>query len=376
MTLIESFKAMEIGRLAISLENQGRNIIHMEYGQPTAALPASVKAAVQTALEGPVPGYWESNALRQALVDDYAARYGATIKPEQIFLTCGASPALVLALSAGFKTGARIAMARPGYVAYRNTVRGLGMEALELDCGAESRFQITAAKIAELNPLPDGVIIASPANPTGTIIPPDEMRAIANFCDANNIRLISDEIYHRLSFGSETLSITSLSPQAFVINSFSKYFCLPGWRIGWLVAPRDMIEAVNARQTNYFLTAPSLSQTAALAAMKETDYFDGFLDVYKRNRDLMLKALPKLGFAKIAPPDGAFYIYTDISQFSDNSLEFCKKLLIDTGVATTPGLDFDPVDGHKYMRLSYPQDSQQVETALGRIEDWINSNCA
>ena len=376
MTLIESFKAMEIGRLAISLENQGRDIIHMEYGQPTAALPPSVKEAVQRALDGPVPGYWESDALRQALVDDYAARYGATVKPEQIFLTCGASPALVLALSAGFASGSRIAMARPGYVAYRNTVRGLGMEAVELDCGAESRFQITAAKIAELSPLPDGVIIASPANPTGTIIPPEEMLAIAEFCETNNIRLISDEIYHRLSFGSETLSMTSLSPQAFVINSFSKYFCLPGWRIGWLVAPLDLIEAVNARQTNYFLTAPSLSQTAALAAMKETDYFDGFLGGYKRNRDLMLETLPKLGFAKIAPPDGAFYIYTDISQFSDNSLEFCKKLLIDTGVATTPGMDFDPVDGHKYMRLSYPQDRQQVETALDRIEDWIKLNYA
>ena len=376
MTLIESFKAMEIGRLAISLENQGRDIIHMEYGQPTAKLPPSIKQAVSNVMEKGVPGYWESDALRQALVDDYAERYGATLRPEQIFLTCGASPALVLALSSGFAAGARIAMARPGYVAYRNTVRGLGMEAVELDCGAESRFQITAAKIAKLDPLPDGVIVASPANPTGTIIPPEEMRAIATLCETHGIRLISDEIYHRLSFGQTTLSMSSLSPQAIVINSFSKYFCLPGWRIGWLVAPEDMIDPVNARQTNYYLTAPSLSQTAALAALKETDYFDGFLDVYNRNRDVMLATLPTLGFAKIAPPDGAFYIYTDISQFSDNSLEFCKKLLIDTGVATTPGMDFDPVNGHKYMRLSYPQNTEQVETALGRIEDWIKTNYA
>ena len=367
---------MEIGRLAISLENEGRDIIHMEYGQPTAALPPSVKKAVQKALDGHIPGYWESDALRQAIAEDYADRYGAEIRTKQIFLTCGASPAFVLALSSAFQTGARIAMARPGYVAYRNTVRGLGMEAVELDCGTESHFQITAEKIARLDPLPDGVIIASPANPTGTIIPPDEMQAIADFCDANNIRLISDEIYHRLSFGEATLSMCGLSSQAFVINSFSKYFCLPGWRIGWLVAPLDMIEAVNARQTNYFLTAPSLSQTAALAAMKETDYYDELLEVYKRNRDLMLARLPKLGFAQIAPPDGAFYIYTDISHFSDNSLEFCKTLLMDTGVATTPGLDFDPVNGHKYMRLSYPQDTQQVETALDRLEAWIKANYA
>lgn len=376
MTQIESFKAMEIGRLAIALENQGRDIIHMEYGQPTAALPPRVTQAVHNALDRAVPGYWESDELRQTLADDYAARYGAQVRPEQIFLTCGASPALVLALSSGFAPHSRIAMARPGYVAYRNVVRGLGMEAVEIDCGEASRFQLTADMIAALTPLPDGVIIASPANPTGTIIPPHEMKAIADFCQANNIRIISDEIYHRLSFGKETLSMSSLSPQAFVINSFSKYFCLPGWRIGWLVAPDDMIEAVNARQTNYFLTAPSLSQTAALAALKSGDYFDSLLDVYKVNRDLMLTALPRLGFAKIAPPDGAFYIYTDISKFSDNSLEFCKKLLMDTGVATTPGLDFDPLNGHKYMRLSYPQTTQQVETALGRIEDWIKTNAA
>lgn len=355
------------------MKDAGHDVIHMEYGQPTAPLPHAVKQAVKAAVDNPMPGYWESDQLRCRLAADYKSRYGADVKPEQIFLTCGASPALVLALSSAFESGARIAMARPGYVAYRNTVRGLGFEAVEVACEAESRYQLTVEKLKQISPLPDGLIVASPANPTGTIIPPEDMRAIAAFCDMHNIRIISDEIYHRLSFGIETLSMSALSKQAFIVNSFSKYFCLPGWRIGWLVVPEDMLEASNARLTNYFLTAPSISQIAALEALDHEDYYNGFLDVYSQNRNLMLSSLQKWGFEKIAPPDGAFYAYTDISAFSDNSFEFCKKLLRDTGVATTPGIDFDPVQGHKFMRFSYPQSTQQVETALGRLENWLRT---
>ena len=373
MTQIESFKAMEIGRLAIALEADGRNVIHMEYGQPTAALPQAVKLAVNGAMERGVPGYWESHDLKQRLEEDYAQRYGANIRPEQIFLTCGASPALVLALSAAFKPGERIAMARPGYVAYRNTVKGLGLQAVEVQCGIENQFQMTADRLSKITPLPHGLILASPANPTGSIIPPDEMKAITAFCGQHNIRIISDEIYHRLSYQMETLSVSSLLPQAFVINSFSKYFCLPGWRIGWMVVPDDMIDAVNARQTNYFLTAPSLSQIAALTAMDQRDYYDGFLDIYAQNRKLMLDALPQLGFGDMAPPDGAFYIYTDISRYTHNSLNFCKRLLSDTGIATTPGIDFDPVNGHKFMRFSFPQSQAQVSDALERLSRWIKT---
>ena len=374
--MIESFKAMEIGRLAIALQEQGRDVIHMEYGQPTASSPTKVTEAVKAVLDEGVAGYWESNALKERLAADYKSRYGADVSPEQIFLTCGASPALVLALSTAFTTGQRIAMARPGYVAYRNTVSGLGFEAVELECEADTRFQLTAAKLAALNPLPHGVIVASPANPTGSIIPPAEMAKIAVFCDKNNIKLISDEIYHRLSYGLDTVSMASLSEQAFVINSFSKYFCLPGWRIGWLVAPKDLIEEVNARMSNYFLTAPSLSQVAALAALDCEDYYDKQLAVYSANRDLMIEALEGLGFGEIAPPDGAFYIYSHIGDMlkrfgQSDSLSFCKKLLSDTGVATTPGLDFDPVSGHEYVRFSFSQTTEQVREALRRIEKWL-----
>jgi len=373
MSEIESFKAVEIGRLAIQMKDAGHDIIHMEYGQPTAPLPRSVKQVIKQAVDMPVPGYWESTELRRRLAVDYKQRYGAAIRSEQIFLTCGASPALVLALSAGFKPGAHIAMARPGYVAYRNTVKGLGFEAVEIACGADSRYQITVEKLKQIKPLPDGLIVASPANPTGTIIAPQEMRAIADYCDRHNIRIISDEIYHRLSFGIETISMSALSKRAFVVNSFSKYFCLPGWRIGWLVVPEDMIDAVNARLTNYFLTAPSLSQMAALEAMNNEDYYNGFLDIYSQNRKLMLSGLTQLGFKDIAPPDGAFYAYADMTAFGDHSLEFCKSLLGDTGVATTPGIDFDPIDGHKFVRFSYPQSTDQVETALGRLKDWLRT---
>lgn len=373
MNEIESFKAVEIGRLAIEMKDAGHDVIHMEYGQPTAPLPSSVKQIVKQAIDKPVPGYWESTELRRRLAMDYKQRYGADVSPEQVFLTCGASPALVLALSAGFKPGARIAMARPGYVAYRNTVRGLGYKAVEIACGIDSRYQISLDKLKQINPLPDGLIVASPANPTGTIIPPEDMRAIADYCDRHDIRIISDEIYHRLSFGMETLSMSALSKRAFIVNSFSKYFCLPGWRIGWLVAPDDMIDAVNARLTNYFLTAPSLSQMAALEAMNNEDYYDGFLDIYAQNRKLMFSSLEALGFKDIAPPDGAFYAYADMTAFGDNSLEFCKKLLSDTGVATTPGIDFDPIDGHKFVRFSYPQSTEQVEAALGRLEAWLKT---
>ena len=373
MTQIDSFKAVEIGRLAIALQDRGRDVIHMEYGQPTAQPPKSVIDAVKQTLDVGVPGYWESQALRERLAADYLERYGAKVSPEQIFLTCGASPALTLALSSAFSPGETVAMARPGYVAYRNTVKGLGLTAQEIACGADTRFQLSLKAIQALDPLPDGLIIASPANPTGSIIPAHELREIVAFCDDKNIRVISDEIYHRLSFEMETVSVSALSSRAFIVNSFSKYFCMPGWRMGWLVVPDDMFDSANARLTNYFLTAPSLSQKAALVALDETDYFDEVAKTYAQNRDLMLSRLPELGFGEIAPPDGAFYIYTNIGHWTQDSLSFCKTLLNDTGIATTPGLDFDPVNGHAFMRFSFPQSDREVKLALEQLEAWLKT---
>jgi aspartate/methionine/tyrosine aminotransferase len=286
-------------------------------------------------------------------------------------ITCGASPALVLALSSAFSPGDRIAMARPGYVAYRNTVRALNMEPVEIACGADVRFQLSAAALDALEPAPQGVIIASPANPTGTIIPKDELAAIADVCARRGIQIISDEIYHGLSYGPEIHSILAFAPDAYVVNSFSKYFSMAGWRLGWLVSPEDRVARTGAYIGNLFLTAPSLSQHAGLVAMDSRDELEGHLDVYRKNRQLLLDALPRLGLEKIAPPDGAFYIYADVSRFTGDSLGFCLKLLEETGVATAPGVDFDPVDGGRFMRFSFALSTPEIEEALARLEPWF-----
>jgi aspartate/methionine/tyrosine aminotransferase len=245
------------------------------------------------------------------------------------------------------------------------------MVPVEIACGAAERFRISAAALAALDPAPDGLILASPANPTGTIIPAEEMRAIVAICRARGIRIIADEIYHGLSYAGPAHSILEEEPEALVINSFSKYFSMAGWRLGWMVAPPSLIGAARARMGNLFLTPPSLSQHAGLAAFDCADELDGHVETYRHNRDLLLESLPALGLTRIAPPDGAFYIYADIGHLTDDSLAFCTRLLEDTGVATAPGIDFDPVDGRHFMRLSFAVSTPQVEEAIARMTPWF-----
>jgi aspartate/methionine/tyrosine aminotransferase len=316
-------------------------------------------------------GYWESAPLKARICRHYAETYGVAVEPMQITLTCGASPALVLALSATFSPGDVIAMARPGYVAYRNTVKALHMVPLEIACGAQARFQLTAATLAALEPAPAGVILASPANPTGTIIPAEDLAAIAEVCRARGIRIISDEIYHGLTYAEPTRSMLEFEPRAIVVNSFSKYFSMAGWRLGWVIVPRDEAARAVAYMGALFLTAPSLAQHAALVAMDCRDELEGHVATYRRNRELLLEALPALGLQKIAPPDGAFYIYADVGQLTDDSLAFCKELLRDTGVATAPGIDFDPVDGHRFIRMSFAVSTAEIEEAIRRMIPWF-----
>jgi aspartate/methionine/tyrosine aminotransferase len=368
---IDPFHAISISRLAHGLKLEGRSIIHMEFGQPSTGAPRAAIAVAHRVLDSDGLGYWESPDLKARLARHYLETYGVVATPEQFILTCGASPALVLALSSSFSPGDRVALARPGYVAYRNTLKALHMAPVEIACGPESRYQLTAAALAALDPPPAGVIIASPANPTGTIIEPEELKAIAALCRARNIRIVSDEIYHGLSYGAPARSMLEFEPSTLVINSFSKYFSMVGWRLGWLLVPQAHLHRARAFVGNLFLTAPSLSQHAGLAALDSRDELESHLKVYARNRSLLLKALPRLGLSAIAPPDGAFYIYANIRHLTDDSLAFCKALLMATGVATAPGVDFDPVEGRYFMRMSFAVSTPEIEEALSRMEPWF-----
>ncbi len=370
---VEPFHAIALSRLSRRLEAEGRSIIHMEFGQPSTGAPAAAIARAAEVLASDPGSYWESEPLKSRIAQLYATRHGVSVAPERIILTCGASPALVLALTSAFRPGDSIAMARPGYVAYRNNVRALGMEPVEIACGPDSRYQITAAHIAAIEPAPAGIIIASPANPTGTIIPADEMAAIARVCRERGIRIISDEIYHGLSFIGPVASALEHAPDAIIVNSFSKYFSMVGWRLGWLVAPEDLLDAARARMGNLFLTAPTLSQHAGLAAMDCTAELEGHIARYAANRQLMLDALPAMGLTRIAPPDGAFYIWADVAHLTSDAMALAEQLLRDTGVATAPGFDFDPVEGHHFLRFSFAVDTPLVQEAIARMTPWFRA---
>lgn len=368
---LDPFHAVGISRLAHALKAQGRSIIHMEFGQPSTGAPKAAIAKAHQVLDADNMGYWESTPLKERLARFYDERYGIKVDANRFVMTCGASPALVLALNSLFSPGDRIALARPGYVAYRNTLKALHMEPVEIACGAEVRYQLTAAALEALEPAPAGVIIASPANPTGTIIAADELEAIAKVCQARGIRIISDEIYHGLSYVEPAQTILAYAPDALVVSSFSKYFSMAGWRLGWLLVPAEHIDRTWTYCGNMFLTAPSLSQHAALAAFDALDELEGHLTVYTANRRLLLDALPALGLNAIAPPDGAFYIYASIAHLTDDSLDFCKRLLNDTGVATAPGIDFDPVDGKRFIRFSFAVSTPEIAEAIRRMQPWF-----
>lgn len=370
---VDPFFAISISRLAHRMKAAGEPVIHMEFGQPSTGAPAAAVARAQQVLAEDGMGYWESPALKQRIADYYRDMHGVAVDAEQVILTCGASPAFVLALTCAFAPGARVALARPGYVAYRNTLKALHMVPVEIGCGEAERFQLTAAAVAALDPAPEGLIVASPANPTGTVIEAAEMAAIAEVCRRRNIRIVSDEIYHGLSYVGPVPSMLQEAPGAFVVNSFSKYYSMAGWRLGWLVVPLDQVDAARARMGNLFLTPPSLAQHAGLVAFDERGELEGHVATYRRNRALLLERLPAMGLRRIAPPDGAFYIYADIGHLTDDSIGLCRQLLVDTAVATAPGVDFDPVDGSRFLRLSFAVSTEEVEEACRRMAPWFEN---
>ena len=369
--VVAPFHAITISRLAYKLASEGRSIIHMEFGQPSTGAPPAAIAAAHHRLDAEPGAYWESPELRVRIAKLYDERHGLKIEPDRIVLTCGASPALVLALTALFAPGDAIAFTRPGYVAYRNTISALGRTPVEIEAGPDTRFQIAASHIANLPEAPAGMIVASPANPTGTMIDAQGLADIAAIARARGIRIVSDEIYHGLSYVEPAHSMLEFDPEAIIINSFSKYFSMVGWRLGWIVAPEHAADRLRTYVGNMFLTPPSLSQHAALAAMDEQAVLEAYIETYRRNRALLLEALPTLGLGRIAPPDGAFYIWADISGFSDDSMDFCRRLLSDTGVTIAPGVDFDPVQGRHFVRFSFAVSEAETREALDRFSRWL-----
>ncbi len=368
---VAPFHTIALSRLAHEMKAAGRSVIHMEFGQPSTGAPTAAVAEAQRVLATDGMGYWESAPLRTAIARRYLDHHGLAVDPERILITAGASPALLLALSTLFRPGDRVALARPGYVAYRNVLRALHLVPVEIACGPTTRFQLDAAQLAALEPPPAGIIVASPANPTGTIIPADGLRDIAALCRQRGIRIVSDEIYHGLSYGSPTHSMLEFEPRTTVINSFSKYFSMAGWRLGWLVAAEGEAARARAYCANFFLTAPSLSQHAGLVAMGCAAELDGHVAAYRANRALMLDALPRIGLTQVAPPDGAFYLYADIGHLTQDSFGFCRELLVDTGIVTAPGIDFDPVDGHRFIRFSFAVSTPLIEEAIARLTPWF-----
>tara|TARA_R110000868_G_scaffold91449_4_gene253589 strand:- start:569 stop:1729 length:1161 start_codon:yes stop_codon:yes gene_type:complete len=371
--LVPPFMAMDVMRESAMLEASGRNIIHLEVGQPSTGMPRKALARVKESLDNSALGYTLAGGLPtlgDRIAQHYLDSYGVTVSVDRIFATTGSSAGFILAFLSAFDAGDRVALASPGYPAYRHILTSLGVVPELIAAGASTRYQPTVDHLKALPSLPDGLIIGSPANPTGSVIPADEFRELAGFCDQHGIRLISDEIYHGITYGMEPTTAAGLSDSALVVNSFSKYFSMTGWRLGWLVVPPDLKRSLECLAQSLFIAPPTVSQHGGIAVFECREELDANVRRYAENRDILLKRLPELGFDKFAPADGAFYIYADISAMTDDAETFCKRMLHDAGVATTPGLDFDPDRGHQFMRFSFAGSSDDMEEACERIKAW------
>lgn len=367
---VPPFHVMDVLSAAARRQRTHGDVISLAAGQPSSPAPRPVREAAARALDEHALGYTEQLGipeLREAIAGHYKRQYDLDVSADDVVVTTGSSGAFTLAFLAAFDAGDRVALARPGYPAYRNILKALGCDVVELPCGPETRFQPT---VEMLDPGLKGVIVASPANPTGTVA---DVEPIAAWCAANGVQLISDEIYHGISYGEPLKCAWETSRDAIVVNSFSKAFAMTGWRLGWMLLPERLRRAVDCLTGNFTLCPPALAQYAAVEAFHEDAYAETaeHLKRYKVNRDLLLEGLTDLGIDKLAPADGAFYVYADVRHLTDDSMGFCKKLLDETGVAIVPGIDFDPVDGHHFVRMSFAGATQDVEEALRRLKAWL-----
>jgi aspartate/methionine/tyrosine aminotransferase len=373
---VPPFIVMDVMAAAAKIEAAGGRVIHMEVGQPAASAPSTALAAARAALSGRYLGYTEAlgiPSLRQRIARHYAERYGFSLDPARIVVTTGSSGGFILAFLALFEAGDRVALANPGYPPYRHILSALGCEPVLIQTSAETRWAMTPdALIAEHRKKPlKGVVIASPANPTGTMMETSALHALIGAAEAEGIRVISDEIYHGLDYAFPAETAARLSPDTVVVNSFSKYFCMTGWRVGWLVTPEICVRPIERLQQNLAISVPTLSQIAAEAAFNGRDEMETVKHGYEENRRILLEGLPKIGLDRFLPVDGAFYLYADVSRFTSDSIDFAKRMLEQAGVAATPGLDFDPAHGKEFLRFSYAGSADDMREAVARIGEWI-----
>jgi aspartate/methionine/tyrosine aminotransferase len=373
---VEPFIVMEVMRAAIDREAAGERVIHMEVGQPGAPAPRPVLDAARAALDHGRIAYTEAmglRALRARITRYYADTHGLDVPMDRIAVTTGSSAGFNLAFLAAFDHGDRIALAAPGYPAYRNFLHALGLEVVDIPVDASSRYVLTPAMLEAAHrekPL-DGVLVASPANPSGTVMQPAALGALIEAAHDLGIRFISDEIYHGLVYEGVAETALRFSPDAIVVNSFSKYYCMTGWRIGWMVLPEILVRPVERIAQNLYISPPGISQIAATAAFEATPELEAIKTTYAENRRILLDRLPKIGFDEFHSVDGAFYIYASVRRFSNDSIEFTRRMLAEAGVAATPGPDFDRVRGHQWMRFSFAGTTPDMAEAMDRIGAWL-----
>ena len=372
---VPAFIVMDVMQAAAEQEALGHKVIHMEVGQPGTPAPRSALAAAAKALESQTLGYTLAlgmPALRERIARYYAERYGAAVEPERVLVTTGSSAGFVLAFLALFDTGAKVALPSPGYPCYRHILTALGQSATLIETGDASRWMPTGADIdaAVRKDGVRGLVVASPANPTGTMLEPARLGELAAACRRNGIWLVSDEIYHGLAYGMREETALAHSDDAVVVNSFSKYFSMTGWRVGWLVVPSALVRPIERLAQNLYISPPAVAQVAALGAFDGLDELEANKRVYAENRALLLGELPKAGLERIVPADGAFYLYVDVGDFTPDSHAFTKEMLVEIGVAATPGMDFDAGRGSRYVRFCYAGTTAGIAEAARRIRGW------
>lgn len=373
---IPAFIVMEVMRAAAEREAAQNHVYHLEVGQPGSSAPRGVIEAAKRALDEERLGYTVAlglPALRDAIAQHYAQDYGVEISSDRIAVTTGSSGGFIVSFLAAFEPGDRVALVSPGYPCYRHILTALGVEAVIIETSLEDRYQPSPALLeiaqAKSGPL-DGLIVASPSNPTGTMLSVEEMAALCDYCDQNGIRLVSDEIYQGITYGRGFETALAHSESCITVNSFSKYFSMTGWRLGWLVLPEDLVKPVERLTQNLFIAAPTLSQIAGVAAFECRDELEANIAIYEKNRSLLLTELPKAGFNALAPSDGAFYLYADVAHLTNDSVAYCARMLRETGAAVTPGLDFDEARGHATMRFSFAGAYEELEKAAEALKAW------